>query len=181
MADPEDTPGEGGKDRALLSKVAVGVGVPSAAAAAVLGLLHAKDGLVLSLVFLTLVSFLALAAPVVRGVLQPLQNLVVGRVSAGMERQLSGFDRRYRDHLLTRLRHIDTKGLRGQLTYTPELSEVYVDVALAGQNPGKMPSSDLQGAAPLPPVGQRRPIGAFLDGQEPRVLAVIGAPGTGKT
>jgi NACHT domain len=103
-------------------------------------------------------------------------------ISAELDRGAARFGKRYREYLLTDLRFIDLKGLAGRF-YTPELDEVYVDVALQPRDADKVPSSDLPAAelADLPESGQRRLITDFLGRPRPRVLAVIGAPGSGKT
>lgn len=103
-------------------------------------------------------------------------------MSAGLDRGAARFGKRYREYLLTDLRFIDLKGLAGRF-YTPELNEVYVDVALQPRDADKVPSSDLPNAelVDLPSLGQRRLITDFLGRPRPRVLAVIGAPGSGKT
>jgi hypothetical protein len=107
---------------------------------------------------------------------------VIDWISAGLDRRISRFGRRYRENLLSNLRFIDLKGLVGRY-FAPELGDVYVDVALRLRDPGKVPSSDLPAADPedLPTAGQRRLIADFLGKPKPRVLAVIGAPGSGKT
>ncbi len=110
------------------------------------------------------------------------RDRLINWISAGLDRGAARFGKRYREYLLTDLRFIDLKGLAGRF-YTPELDEVYVDVALQPQDAGKVPSSDLPTAelTDLPASGQRGLITDFLDRPRPRVLAVIGAPGSGKT
>jgi energy-coupling factor transporter ATP-binding protein EcfA2 len=110
------------------------------------------------------------------------RDRLIGWISAGLDRGAARFGRRYRDYLLTDLRFIDLKGLTGRF-YTPELDEIYVDVALQPRDPAKVPSSDLPTAelTDLPVSGQRQLITDFLGKPRPRVLAVIGAPGSGKT
>jgi hypothetical protein len=107
---------------------------------------------------------------------------VIDWISGGLDRRMARFGGRYREHLLAELRFIDLKGLAGRF-YTPDLGDVYVDVALRPRDPDQVPSSDLPAAGPadLPAAGERRLIADFLGRPQPRVLAVIGAPGSGKT
>jgi NACHT domain len=107
--------------------------------------------------------------------------LTIGWISGGLDRRMARFGIRYRQHLLTKLELVDLKGT-GVPLFTPELDEVYVEVALAPRDPVKVFPSDLHAdLSDLPEVGQRGPISAFLGGQHSRVLAVLGAPGSGKT
>lgn len=110
------------------------------------------------------------------------RDRLIDWISAGLDREAARFGKRYREYLLTDLRFIDLKGLAGRF-YTPELNEVYVDVALKPRDPNKVISSDLPEAelVDLPALGQRRLITDFLGRPRPRVLVVIGAPGSGKT
>lgn len=93
-------------------------------------------------------------------------------------RRLSGFGRRYRDHVLGSLRFIDLKGLATMGFYTPQLDEVFVDVSLVHSDPSKVPSGVL-GHRHTDPT--RRSIGDLIDQPAPVVLALVGAPGCGKT
>ena len=95
---------------------------------------------------------------------------------------MARFGRRYRAHLLAELRYIDLRELAGRF-YTPELSEVYVDVAVQPRDSSRISSSDLTAdcLADLPEAGQRRLLADLLGRPQPRALAVIGAPGSGKT
>ena len=95
-----------------------------------------------------------------------------------IRRRLSRFDRRYRDSVLGSLRFIDLKGLATQGFYTPQLDEVFVDVSLIHSDPSAVPA-DVLGRRHVDPV--RRFIGDLIDKHDPVVLAVIGAPGCGKT
>lgn len=104
---------------------------------------------------------------------------ILDRVDRMLSRQVSQFSRRYREFMLSNLRYIDVKGLATVGFYTPELDEVFVDVSLAYRAPHQVQDSLL---AQLPAeVTDRHSISDFLDRPEPAVLAVIGAPGGGKT
>jgi hypothetical protein len=103
-------------------------------------------------------------------------------IGAVIDRRITRFERRYRRHLMSSLRFVDLKGQTDRF-FDPDLSDVYVDVALRPSESGKMSSSDLAAAdlSDLPATGERRLIADFLGKPRPRVLAVIGAPGSGKT
>jgi len=91
----------------------------------------------------------------------------------------SRFDRRYREFVLSSLRFIDERGLATTGFITPELDEVFVDVSLAYRAAHQVTEGLL---AALPDdVIDRRLIDDFLDGQQSVILAIIGAPGSGKT
>ena len=107
------------------------------------------------------------------------QVRIVDRLDAALLRRVSRFNRRYREFVLSSLRFIDLKGLPTVGFYTPELDEVFVDVSLAYRAPHDVPESLL---AQLPAdITDRHSIADFLDNPQPMVLAVIGAPGGGKT
>ncbi|GGM83263.1 hypothetical protein GCM10011609_18970 [Lentzea pudingi] len=99
-------------------------------------------------------------------------------IDEGTRRRFSGFERRYRESVLGSLRFIDLKGLATMGFYTPELDEVFVDVSLAHSDPTTVPS-DVLGHRQT--QRERRVIGDLINQQQPVVLAVIGAPGCGKT
>ncbi|MFI5673870.1 NACHT domain-containing protein [Streptomyces cellulosae] len=102
-----------------------------------------------------------------------------------LARRFSRFGRTYAEHVAASLRFMDQKGLATIGHYAPELDDVYVDVSLDPRPPGDIPSDLLADPAPLghPVAGShdRRSMEDFLDRPEPRVLAIVGAPGTGKT
>ncbi|MFD9704742.1 NACHT domain-containing protein [Lentzea sp. NPDC059081] len=99
-------------------------------------------------------------------------------IDEGTRRRLSRFERRYRQSVLGNLRFIDLKGLATMGFYTPELDEVFVDVSLVHSEPTKVPT-DILGRPQVQP--DRHFIGDLIDRPKPVVLAVIGAPGCGKT
>lgn len=92
---------------------------------------------------------------------------------------LSGYGRRYRRWVLDSRRYIDVKDLATGGDHTPELDEVYVDVALVRRAPHQIPGSPIAGI-PEDATG-RRSISEFLNQRESAVLAVVGPPGCGKT
>jgi hypothetical protein len=92
---------------------------------------------------------------------------------------LSGYGRRYRRWVLDSRRYIDVKDLATGGDHTPELDDVYVDVALVRRaahqvsgNPLSVITEDAEG---------RHSISEFLDRRDQVVLAVIGPAGSGKS
>ncbi len=134
-----------------------------------------------------LLGILIAAALAVVGLAQELwrrryKDQVLDWISAAIDRRMSPFWQRYREHLLADLRYVDLRGLAGRF-FDPDLSDVYVDVALRPSDPEKAPSSDLPHAdvADMSVVGQRQKISDLLGRPQPRVLVIIGTPGSGKT
>jgi hypothetical protein len=85
---------------------------------------------------------------------------------------------RYRRWVLDSLRYVDLQDLATGGDHIPELSDVYVDVALVTRAP------DQGSAAPLGEVkgtSQRHMVSEYLDRRSPVVLALIGQPGSGKS
>jgi hypothetical protein len=94
-------------------------------------------------------------------------------------RWLSGYRRRYRQWVLDSRRYIDVKGLATAGDHTPQLDEVYVDVALARRAPHQVSGDPLSDVPE--DVTERYSILKFLDRQDPLVLVVVGPPGCGKS
>ncbi|MGW4911365.1 NACHT domain-containing protein [Streptomyces sp. NPDC004270] len=103
-------------------------------------------------------------------------------VDRWVQRRTSRFEQAYRRHVRSTHRFVDLKGLATRGDYTPGLEEVFVDVSLA---PGPVHTAERESlAGPVTAsaaVPVRQSIDEFLDQQEGSCLAVIGAPGTGKT
>ncbi|WP_433518107.1 NACHT domain-containing protein [Nonomuraea sp. CA-143628] len=96
-----------------------------------------------------------------------------------LRRTSSRFERDYRRQVRETVRFVDQKGLitRGD---APELEQIYVDVSLESRPPRETAGGAL--VADLPAIShKRRSLGDFLQQGHPAVLALIGAPGTGKT
>jgi hypothetical protein len=185
VADQETSSGPGsrkpGGTLLLLAWRVAALGVPSAVAAVKWRAIGAHP--LLGVLLLLVAVVLTAAGWLVRELWRrEYRERVLDWTVAGLDRRMARFGRRYRRHLMADLWSIDLRGLEG-LVYTPELSEVYVDVALRPRDPGKIPASDLTAddLAGLPAQGQRRLLSDFLGSPRPRVLAVIGAPGSGKT
>lgn len=184
MARQENSPERGGgkpSGALLLAWLTAVLGVPSAVVAVRWQVMEAHPVLGAGLLLVAMV--LAGAGWLVRELWsRNYRDEVLDWISAGLDRRMVRFGRRYRAHLLAELRYIDLRGLAGRF-YTPELSEVYVDVAVQPRDPSRISSSDLtaDGLADLPGAGQRRLLADLLGRPQPRALAVIGAPGSGKT
>jgi len=99
-------------------------------------------------------------------------------IAQGIDIRLSRFDHAYREHVCTLVRLVDLKGL-GSQSYTPELSDVYINIGLQTQNPRYVPASDLGDHSADP--AQRLTYTDFLGHTQPSTVAVIGAPGSGKS
>ncbi|MER8155443.1 NACHT domain-containing protein [Streptomyces sp. NPDC094472] len=102
--------------------------------------------------------------------------------------RLSRFERDYRAYVLSHHRFIDLKGLATRGDYTPGLEEVFVDVSLAPRPTHEASRESLAGTLPGDvgggvdgAVGVRQSVRDFLGKPEGAALAIIGAPGTGKT
>jgi NACHT domain len=85
---------------------------------------------------------------------------------------------RYRRWVLDSLRYVDVQDLATGGDHIPELSDIYVDVALVSRAP-------VQGADEHGYLGEaiaeRHSISEFLDRRPRAVLALIGQPGSGKS
>jgi hypothetical protein len=112
----------------LLAYLAAALGLPSATAVlkwpAVAG--HPILGFALLVAAAVFIGLVGLAHQVWR---KEYNDRVIDRISAVVDRRISRFGRRYREHLLDDLRFVDLKGLVGRF-FDPDLSDVYVDVAL---------------------------------------------------
>ncbi|HET9894684.1 MAG TPA: NACHT domain-containing protein [Streptosporangiaceae bacterium] len=92
---------------------------------------------------------------------------------------LSMYRRRYRRWILDSRRYVDVKDLATAGDHTPELNDVYIDLALVRRAPHQVSGNPLSGV-PEDAAG-RHSIGEFLDHHAPVVLAIIGPPGCGKS
>lgn len=133
----------------------------------------------LLIVYEALVAAVSFAGEVIGELRERWRKRVADWVDQRLGRWASRFDRRYRAFLRDGLRFIDVRGLATIGYYTPELDEVFVDVSLAPRAPHDVPG-DLLADVPAD-VTDRRRIDDFLDLAQSVVLAVVGAPGGGKT
>jgi ABC-type cobalamin/Fe3+-siderophores transport system ATPase subunit len=90
-----------------------------------------------------------------------------------------GYGYRYRRWVLDSLRYVDVQDLATGGDHIPELSDVYVDVALVSRAP--QPAAGRPLAAAAGDDAERRSISGLLDGRDPVVLALVGQPGSGKS
>jgi hypothetical protein len=100
-------------------------------------------------------------------------------VDRALHRRLSRFRRQYLEYLANSLKVIDQKGLSTIGFYSPELDEVFIDIGLAPQAPGKV-DRDLLSEYGFE-TAERRSLMEFVNQHTPAVIAVIGPPGSGKT
>lgn len=100
-------------------------------------------------------------------------------VDRALHRRLSRFRQEYLEYVANSLRVIDQKGLSTIGFYSPELDEIFIDIGLAPQAPGKV-NRDLLSEYGFEPA-ERRSLMEFLNKSTPSVVAIIGPPGSGKT
>ncbi|WP_169735494.1 NACHT domain-containing protein [Actinokineospora inagensis] len=105
--------------------------------------------------------------------------VVASLVVVYLRRSGTGFSLEYRRHMLRVLQYVDLKGLQTLGDSSLELDLVYVDVSLVPRRAQQV-GTDLLTEVPAD-LPERFPLSHFLHGPEPRVLAVLGGPGTGKT
>ncbi len=117
------------------------------------------------------------AGKIVAGLRERRPEQIVNRLDRALPQWISGFGRRYREFMLDSLRVIDLESLATADFYTPELDDVFVEVNLALEDPDQASG----GLPAIFPAEVRHSLRDFLDRPQPVVLAVIGAPGSGKT
>ncbi|NUS86174.1 MAG: NACHT domain-containing protein, partial [Streptomyces sp.] len=183
----------GGKGAELLTKV--GLAAASVGPPAVLGVkfwssvaAHPVVALVLFVAYEAALAAIAFAAKVYGKVADRWVDRAADAVDRRLKWRISRFERDYRAYVLRHHRFVDLKGLATRGDYTPGLEEVFVDVSLVPRPTHEASQESLAGPVPGPPPGGtdggipvRRSIREFLGGPEGTALAVIGAPGTGKT
>ncbi|KKD05490.1 hypothetical protein TN53_23905 [Streptomyces sp. WM6386] len=107
-------------------------------------------------------------------VAQTIDNRIKGLPSG------SGFEKQYRQLVLHQHRHVDLKDQRVRGESVPDLADVYVDVTLDPRSVHAVAREPLA-SAPVPSTTARQSIWDFLATPQGAALAIIGAPGTGKT
>ena len=95
-------------------------------------------------------------------------------------RRFSRFEQRYRKFVEGgNTRYVDTKGLMTVGFHTPELDDVFVDVSLMHRPPQDVPTGPLDDTSVV--YAERLALEDLIGDSEPKVLAILGGPGTGKT
>jgi NACHT domain len=128
------------------------------------------------------VAYFAIAGcvvPIVNALLKRWQPQAVDRLDLFLRRQDPRFERRYCQFVLDGLTKIDQRGQVLIGDFTPALDAVFVDVDLV-----RSPLMDIRpGPLPNPAKEQDKRFGLrdALGQEKPAVLAVVGAPGIGKT
>jgi len=89
-----------------------------------------------------------------------------------------GYGRRYRRWVLDSLRYVEVQDLATGGEHTPELGELYVDVALASQGPQRASGDPVSRPED---ASEGHSISELLDRRSPAVLALVGRPGSGKS
>jgi hypothetical protein len=92
---------------------------------------------------------------------------------------LSGYGRRYLQWVLDSRRYVNIQDLATGGDHTPELDDVYVDVALVQRAPHEVSGNPLSGIKQ--DMEGRHQLDEFLNRRERVVLAVLGPPGSGKS
>jgi hypothetical protein len=140
---------------------------------------HPVWAVVIVVAYEALVAIGGFLAAIARDVSSRWQARLADRVDLFLQRKGPRFKRRYRQFVLGGLRFTDTKGLATVGPFTPEHDAVFVDVSLVPRppqqiKPGLLPefAGDRTG---------RHGLDYFLGRSAPVVLAVVGAPGSGKT
>ncbi|MGO4420575.1 NACHT domain-containing NTPase, partial [Streptomyces sp. MCAF7] len=183
----------GGKGAELLTKVglaAASVGPPAVVGAKFWSSVaaHPVVALFLFLAYEAALAAIAFAVKVYGKVADRWVDRAADAVDRRLKWRISRVERDYRAYVLRHHRFIDLKGLATRGDYTPGLEEVFVDVSLVPRPTHEASQESLAGPVPGPPPGGtdggipvRRSIREFLGRPEGAALAVIGAPGTGKT
>ncbi|AXK31371.1 NACHT domain-containing protein [Streptomyces armeniacus] len=158
---------------------------------------HQVAAVVLLLGYAVLVAAVGFAGRIFGGLQSRWAERLTDVIDRRLRWKLSRFERAYRAALISRNRFVDLKGLATRGDYAPGLAEVFIDVslvprpahetsgeALAGRPPhgtgeaGPVPAATAGAAGPVP---ARQSLTDFLGAERGTALAVIGAPGTGKT
>jgi hypothetical protein len=124
-------------------------------------------------------ALLTFVGGVVGAFLDRWRERIADRIEIRFRPWQGGVERAYRKHLYHTLRFIDVRGLATVGFYQPELYEVFVDVSLSHRPPGEVAA----GVVPHSPAeaSDRHFLMDFLGQARPRILAVVGIPGSGKT
>ncbi|MFH8369016.1 NACHT domain-containing protein [Streptomyces sp. NPDC018031] len=176
----------GGRGAELLSRL--GLAAASVLPPALLGAkfwssveAHPVGALLLLLGYAALLAVVAFLVKVYANVSDRWVGRAADALDGRLRRRISRFEREYRAFVLSHHRFIDLKGLATRGDYTPGLEEVFVDVSLVPRPAHEVSAESLAGTRQAGAVPVRRSIRDFLGEPAGTALAVIGAPGTGKT
>jgi hypothetical protein len=113
-----------------------------------------------------------------------LENRWARRLSERVDRlainRLSTFERRYRDHTANLNRFVDMQGQSTLGSFTPKFDDIYIDLSLMTRPPHLI-TSDILENPPQSPTSRHSIWHFMADGHDPIILAILGAPGSGKT
>ena len=170
-----------GKAWQPLVAVLVALGIPAAAAAKWRHLVtqHPVAALALAAGWVVLCGAVVLARQALSGPARRRLEQAGNAADRAAGWWLSGYGRRYRQWVLDSRRYVDVKDLATGGDHTPELDDVYVDVALVRRAPHQVSGNPL-GSVAEDATG-RHSVSEFLDRRERVVLAVSGPPGSGKS
>jgi hypothetical protein len=170
-----------GKAWQPLAAVLVALGVPAAAAAQWRHLVarHPVAALALAAGWVVACGVVVLAGRALSGPARRRLEQAGEAADRAAAWWLSGYGRRYRQWVLDSRRYVDVKDLATGGDHTPELDDVYVDVALVRRAPHQV-SGDPLGSVAEDAAG-RHSVSEFLDRRGRVVLAVSGPPGSGKS
>ncbi len=107
-------------------------------------------------------------------------NITIQWLVAGISRKFSTFIRRYSQQLIYEHRVFNVRGLRTKGTFTIEIQQVFVDLRIAATCNSQHANFD---PISLKELSGTRPLWDFLRSSKgnKNVLAIVGAPGCGKT
>lgn len=170
-----------GKAWQPLIAVLVALGIPAAAAAQWRHLIarHPAVALALAAGWVVVCGVVVLAGRALAGPARWRLEQAGNAADRAAGWWLSGYGRRYRRWVLDSRRYVDVKDLATGGDHTPELDDVYVDVALVRRAPHQVPGNPLGSIAE--DAAGRHSVSEFLDRRERVVLAVSGPPGSGKS
>ncbi|WP_344614295.1 NACHT domain-containing protein [Dactylosporangium salmoneum] len=166
----------------MLGLALVIVGIPTAAVAASWRTFvseHPKLAAALVLAWLLAIAVVALVRRVAAKPIDQRLDQLGNAMNLAVGRRVSRYGRRWRAYVLTSLRLVEAKGLATVGPHTPELDDIFVDLGLVARAPHQVPGGVLADAAG--DGSHRRSIHDLIDHVEPARLAVLGAPGSGKT
>jgi hypothetical protein len=164
-----------------LTAVLIVLGIPAAAGAVGRHLLaqHPIEALALAVGWFIVCGASVLARQALSGPTRRRLEQAGNAADQVVGRWLSGYGQRYRQWVLDSRRYVDVKDLATGGDHTPELDDVYVDVALVRRAPHQVSGNPLLGVSE--DAAGRHSLSEFLDRRKQVVLAVIGPPGSGKS